>query len=86
MAYVVELTDDFEKEFNKHHRDKKEWLEKIIERLEQDPEYGKPLKGRLYGIWQLRMDPFRVWYEIDLENKKVTMKVILHKTEAERLY
>ncbi len=84
MAYTVELTNDFEKEFNKHHRDRKEWLQHIIERLEQNPEFGKPLRGRLYGIWQLRMDPFRVWYEID--GKKVIIKVILHKKEAERRY
>ena len=86
MAYTVELTDDFEKEFEKYHKDKKEWLKRMIERLEQNPEFGKPLRGRLYGTWQLRMDPFRIWYEIDGRNKKVIFKVILHKNEAERRY
>lgn len=86
MAYTVESTDTFEREFTKHHRDKKEWLKRMIERLEQDPEFGKPLRGRLHGIWQLRIDPFRIWYEIDDRNKKVKLKAILHKKEAERLY
>ena len=86
MAYTVELTETFEKESSKHHKDKKEWLQRTIERLEQNPEFGKPLRGRLYGIWQLRTDPFRVWYEIDDKNKKVTLKAILHKKEAERRY
>jgi mRNA interferase RelE/StbE len=86
MTYTVDSTETFEKEFSKHHKDKKEWLQRTIERLEQNPEFGKPLRGRLYGIWQLRMDPFRVWYEIDDKNKKVTLKAILHKKEAERHY
>ncbi len=67
-------------------RDRKEWLAHVIDRVEQNPKFGKPLGGRLYGIWQLRMDPFRIWYEIDDENRKVTFKVILHKKEAERAY
>lgn len=86
MAYTVETTETFEKEFRKRHSDKKEWLQRMAERLAQDPEFGKPLRGRLHGIWQLRIDPFRVWYEIDDKNKKVTLKAILHKKEAEKLY
>ncbi len=86
MAYTVEVTEPFEKEFEKKHRDKKEWLEQTKEKLEQDPELGKPLGGRLHGIWQLRIGPFRVWYEINNNEKKVILKAILHKNEAEQRY
>ncbi len=82
MAYAVETTEDFDKEFKKKHKDKVEWLEKIKERLRDCPEDGKPLKGRLYGIWQIRIGPFRLWYEINDMEKKVILKTILHKDKA----
>ena len=86
MSYTVETPDAFEKEFAKRHKDKAEWLQKIIERLEQNPEYGKPLEGRLHGIWQLKTGPFRLWYEINDKEKKVILRAFLHKKEAVRNY
>ncbi len=86
MSYTVESTEAFEKEFSKNHRDKKEWLQHIAERLEQEPQSGKPLRGKLHGLWQLRMGSFRVWYEINEEEKKVTLRAILHKDEAKKFY
>lgn len=86
MSYVVETTEDFDREFKKKHRDKIEWLKKIKEKLTTNPEFGKPLKGRLHGIWQIRIESFRVWYEINDGEKRVILKVMLHKDEAEELY
>lgn len=86
MIYTVETTETFEREFRKKHRDKIEWLKKIKEKLQSFPEYGKPLKGRLYGIWQLRIESFRVWYEINHIEKKVILRAILHKDEAVQNY
>jgi len=86
MAYTVLTTDTFYKEFKKKHRDKKTWLESIITKLEQYPQHGKPLRGKLHGTWQTRMGPFRVWYEINDVEKKVILKAILHKDEAEKKY
>ncbi|MEM5802289.1 MAG: type II toxin-antitoxin system RelE/ParE family toxin [Candidatus Aenigmatarchaeota archaeon] len=86
MAYTVETTETFEKEFEKKHGDKVEWLKKVKKKLQQYPEYGKPLRGKLHGIWQIRIGPFRVWYEINHIEKKVILKAILHKDEAERYY
>ena len=59
MSYTVESTEAFEKEFSKNHKDKKEWLQHMAERLEQEPQSGKPLRGKLHGLWQLRIGPFR---------------------------
>lgn len=86
MTYIVETTEDFEREFKKKHKDKIEWLEKIKEKLKDNPEYGKPLKGGLHGIWQTRIGPFRLWYEINDVEKKVILKVIIHKDEAVEHY
>jgi plasmid stabilization system protein ParE len=54
----------------------------MAERLEQEPQSGKPLRGKLHGLWQLRIGPFRVWYEINEEQKKATLRAMLHKDEA----
>ena len=88
MSYIVESTETFDREFKKKHRDKKHYLENIISKLEKYPEkYGKPLRGRLHGIWQTRLgDNFRIWYEINDIEKRVTLKAVLHKDEAERKY
>ena len=86
MSYVVETTEAFEKEFAKKHRDKVDWLKKIKEKLKENPEYGKPLRGRLHGLWQLRIGSFRVWYEINHIAKKVILKAIYHKDEAVKHY
>jgi len=88
MEYTVKTTKTFEKEFKKKHRGKKKHLEIIISKLEKHPEiYGKPLRGHLHGIWQIRLsDQFRVWYEINNANKEVILKAVLHKEEAKKLY
>ena len=86
MKYEVKTTETFDKIFKKKHRDKVEWLKKIKEKLSNRPESGKPLRGRLHGIWQIRMGPFRIWYEIDHVNRVVILKAILHKDEAIRRY
>ena len=86
VSYKVELTETFAKEFSKKHGDKKDWLERMIDKLEEEPQFGKPLRGKLHGLWQLRIGPFRVWYEINEEEKKVTLRAILHKDEAMKYY
>jgi mRNA interferase RelE/StbE len=48
----------------------KEWLQHMADRLEQGPQSGKPLRGKLHGLWQLRIGPFSVWYEINEEKKQ----------------
>jgi mRNA interferase RelE/StbE len=86
MPYNVETTETFEKEFKKKHRDKIDWLKKIKEKLQNSPEQGKPLRGKLNGTWQIRIGPFRVWYEINHIEKKIVLKAILHKDEAVKFY
>ena len=66
--------------------DKKEWLQHIAERLEKEPKSGKPLRGELHGLWKFRIGSFRVWYEINEEQKKVTLRAILDKDEAKKYY
>ncbi len=88
MRYRVRTTATFDEQVHKHHRDRKEELETVKEKLERYPErYGKPLRGRLHGTWQIRLGrEFRVWYEIDEQENVVTLKAIHHKDEARERY
>lgn len=86
MVYKVYATNNFEKTFYRRHKHRKEWLISIMKELEQNPKIGKPLSGRLNKTWQLRIGPFRVWYEIHDAQNIIILKEILHKDEAKRLY
>lgn len=88
MRYEVETTESFDKEFKKKHKDKTDYLESVISKLEKYPDkYGKPLRGRLHGTWQIRLgDKFRIWYEINEDRKKVTLKAVYHAKEAKKRY
>ena len=55
MSYTVESTEAFKKESSRNHKDKKEWLQHMVKRLEKEPQLGKPLRGKLHGLWQLRI-------------------------------
>ena len=47
----------------KSNEDKKRIIEKLRE-LENNSELGKPLIGRLTGLWSLRVGKYRAVYEI----------------------
>lgn len=88
MTYEVKTTESFVKQFKKKHKDKIEYLKSVVSKLEKYPDkYGKPLRGRLHGTWQIRLgDKFRIWYEINEKKKKVILKAVHHKKEAEEKY
>ncbi len=86
MSYTVESTGAFEKEFSRNHKSKKEVLlrEPII--LQQQPHNRIPLRSKLHGLWQLRIFPFMIWYEISELISTLTLRPILHKDEAKKFY
>lgn len=49
--------------------------------------HGKPLRGNLHGLWQVRFgSSFRIWYEIREDEGTVVLRAIKHKKEAEQFY
>ena len=57
----------------------------MAEWLEQEPQLGKPLRDKLHGLWQLRIGPFRVWYEINEEQKKLFSEQYFTKTKPRNI-
>jgi len=52
--------------------------------LEADPEAGYRLRGRLTGLWSLRLGSYRLIYEIRDRGKTVRIVAVLHRAIAYR--
>ncbi|MEA1994273.1 MAG: type II toxin-antitoxin system RelE/ParE family toxin [Euryarchaeota archaeon] len=83
--YEVRITEPVEKEIKKLDKIKVMKLFKQFEKLEKRPDmYGKPLRGSLSGLWQLRSGKYRIWYTI--ESKSVYIRAVKHKDDAKKYY
>jgi mRNA-degrading endonuclease RelE of RelBE toxin-antitoxin system len=57
----------------------------LLTDLESDPEVaGKPLLGRLKGLWSARIGSYRVIYSIEKKGRspRVTVRAIKHRAAA----
>ncbi|MGZ4242515.1 MAG: type II toxin-antitoxin system RelE family toxin [Actinomycetota bacterium] len=52
--------------------------------LEADPEAGYRLRGRLKGLWSLRVGTYRIIYEVRERGKLVRVCAIRHRAVAYR--
>lgn len=52
--------------------------------LERDPEAGYPLRGRLKGLWALRVGAYRIIYELRERGKTIRVCAISHRATAYR--
>jgi len=85
MMYEVRITEPAEEEIKKLDKRKATELLKQLKKLENYPDvYGKPLRGSLSGLWQLRSGKYRIWYTI--EDDTVYIRAIKHKEEAKEYY
>jgi len=84
MKYQIELKEPALKKLRKLDKTSVKKILTKIEKLEENPEIGKPLKKRLHGIWQLRTGKYRIWYTIKEET--IYIRAIQHKKQAEKRY
>lgn len=88
MSYTVVVTEEVEEKLDKKYSDRRDEFASQIDKLEDFPEKrGKPLGGRLHGVWQIRFGRGdRIWYKIDEGDETVTVINLLSKKEAEERY
>ena len=55
-----------------------------LSQLERDPQTGYPLRGRLRGLYSLRVGVYRVVYELRENAETVRVVAIRHREEAYR--
>lgn len=85
MSYEVKIKVPAEEELKKLDSDKQDEILKQMEKLENYPDkYGKPLRGNLSGLWQLRSGKYRIWYTI--EDETVFVRAVKHKEDAKEYY
>ena len=85
MGFEVEIKESAEQQIKELDKSKREEIISQMEKLEDYPEkYGKPLRGRLNGLWQLRSGKYRIWYTV--EDAKVIVRAVKHKVDAKRDY
>ena len=65
MVYEIIFHKEARKAFSKLDRSVKNKVSKVINKLEINPFIGKALVGNLSGLWRLRVDNFRIIYQIE---------------------
>ena len=79
--FAIDFSDDALKEVRDlRKRDSTMILDEIEEQLTYQPNVEtrnrKPLRAHPLGEWELRVDKFRVFYDIDTENETVLVKAV----------
>jgi mRNA interferase RelE/StbE len=81
LPYKPIFTRGFTKEFDKLPKAIKEHVLKGLEKTAANPYLGIKLRGKLEGLWRLRVGKYRVIYMIDeKENALVFLDVGLRKS------
>lgn len=79
--FTIDLSDDALEELRQFRkRDSTIILDEIERQLTYQPNVEtrnrKPLRAHPLGEWELRIDKFRVFYDIDTENETVLVKAV----------
>lgn len=72
MAYPIIYSDDSEKQLKKFDKPIKEFIEKKLKKLAENPLIGKPLRYDLKDCFSLRVGKFRVIYKIHENTINIT--------------
>lgn len=82
--YSVQYLDSVKEDLRGLPKSVKEKLRKAIEKkLMLNPiEFGKPLQYSLKGLRRLRVEDYRIIYQIDLDPKTVLIVKIGHRKEV----
>jgi len=77
--YKLVLSKKFDREFAKLEKDMKDRTVQKLGALAEKPRIGKPLKGKLKGLWSLRIGKYRIIYRINEADRIVEVVTIEHR-------
>lgn len=82
--YTIHYLESVKEDLRGLQKSVKEKLRKAIEKkLMLNPiEFGKPLQYSLKGLRRLRVEDYRIIYQIDLDSKTVLVVKIGHRKEV----
>lgn len=79
MKYKILLSRKSSNFLNKLDKKQKTIIKSKLRKLSTNPELGKPLLGRLRGLWNLRVGIYRAIYQIRREEICVFILKIGHR-------
>jgi mRNA interferase RelE/StbE len=82
--YKIVLTHAASNDFKRLDKKYQKAVAKAINRLSTDPKIGKPLKGKLKGLWKLRFSRYRIIYQIMGNKLLVVVFEVKHRKDIYR--
>ncbi len=82
MSYKVFLSPGANEFLEKLDKKDRERMKSKLEDLKENPELGKPLTGKLAGLWSLRTGDYRALYQIRHSEILVLVLKIRHRKNA----
>ena len=82
MSYKILLSPKANDFLEKLDKKDKERMKDKLEKLRDNPELGKPLTGKLAGLWSLRTGYYRALYQIRHGELLILVLRIKHRKDA----
>jgi len=60
--YSLQLSNRFDREFSKLGKEVRDRVVEELREISRNPHLGKPLKGRLKGLYSARVGAYRIVY------------------------
>lgn len=80
--YKVKFTQEATKDLKKLDKKYQTAVVKAIDKLSQNPTVGKPLIGKLKGLWKLRFSRYRIIYQIFNSILTIVVFEVKHRKEV----
>lgn len=81
MVIVIKEAEKFQKSFSKLDISYKERVKKLIKKIIENPEIGKPMRHSRKGTMEVYVSPFRLSYSYSKDEDMLTFLEIYHKDE-----
>ena len=83
--YEIEVVGDFEQQYNLLDANMTRRVNEALDRLAVNPmKYGKKLKGKLRGLYSLRVGSYRITYDVDVETRTCYVRNVLRRSTVYR--
>ncbi len=83
--YDIEAVGDFEQQYNLLDANMTRRVNEALDRLAENPiKYGKRLKGKLRGLYSLRVGSYRITYNVDVETRICYVRTVLRRSTVYR--
>jgi len=81
MIKSIEESEKFRRSFEKLDKEYRLRAEKLIKKIIENPETGKPMMYTRKGTREVYMQPFRISYAYNKDEEKLYLLDIYHKDE-----